>query len=327
MGLLDSIKNAPVSAWNAVKGLAGDAKDTAGDVANVAKDTAGFAGDVFESTYDAARYLARHSPNLDQIKRVGRAGVRSIKTGEAQRVVAELPAYPKLEAGLLAEARKKAEGQTIAQPFIKNSPKAPGSKEPVNIVVAGSKQELIDALKKAGWRQAPGRTTENFLKMGLKTLLGTEEDTNGPVSAKYLDGNSEVMAFNKNDDFNVGRDHLRIFPAAPDPATGHQRWRIAATRDLSMNVGMPKLRFDGLKPELVGANFGHTSDRAIDGERDLILQSLLDAGVVSDWRAVKGEPLGQADKQPDGTYKLNGEWKTDGYVYDISLASTAKTGG
>lgn len=327
MGLFDSIKNAPGNAWHAVKSVAHGAEHQAETVAHGTQKVAGMAKDVLVTSAEAANYLAHHPPDLDQVSKMGHAIVAAVRTGEEQRIYGDLPAYPKLDAALLDAARKQGEGKTLPQPFIAGNAEATSFNEPVNLVLTGSKDELVAALRKAGWRQAPGRTAENFLKMAGKSLLGTDQDVNGPVSAKYIDGKSEALAFNKNDDFNTGRDHLRIFPADPDPVTGEQRWQIAGSRDVCMALGRPEIAWHGPIPTITkGPTLTHHSDPAVDGERDLILQSLLDAGVVKDWSAVKGDPQGKAEQQKDGTYKYNGHWTTDGYIYDIKLGTSETEG-
>jgi hypothetical protein len=288
-------------AWKAVRGVPRA-------VANVA-----------EEALDAADYLADHPPSLDRFKRTARAVGESLRTGEAGVIHADLPGYAGLDAGELEEAKRRGEGRTIAQPYITGDRAGHSRHEPISLVVRGSLEDVAKALESQGWTEAPPLDTREALKMAAKFVLGTEKNINGPVSRMYVDGQEAVAAFNKNDDFNAGRDHLRIFSAGKDPKTGEPVWQIAATRDVGATITAPRLTFDGLKPSLTAPRSGHRTDPAIDRERDLIMHDMLASGRVKAWAAVAGSREGLAEsRQPDGSVQI-GQRVTDGLVYDVAL--------
>jgi hypothetical protein len=313
----------PKKAFEAVVKAPQQVVETAVDVAKAAP---GVAKDVAEGTYNTAKYLADNPPNLGQLKRTTLTIGKAIVTGEEQVMVGKMPAYDRPAPDQLAAAVKRGEGRQLAQSFITGS-SAKSINEPVSVVVKGSKEDLVKALESTGWRKAPGRDLGSYAAMGAKVLLGTEKDTNGPMSPQHLHGKQETMAFNKNDDYNAGRDHMRIYHTGKDPKTGEDTWEIAATRDLTAKVTVPHPDIDlnlfdgdGLDVKLKSPNFTHTIDKEIDGERDLIMHDLLASGLVKDWASVEGKRTGVAEqKLPDGRFKVDNDLTTDGRLYEVSL--------
>jgi hypothetical protein len=313
----------PKKAFEAVVKAPQQVVETAVDVAKAAP---GVAKDVAEGTYNTAKYLADNPPNLGQLKRTTLTIGKAILTGEEQVMVGKMPPYDRPAPAQLADAIKRGEGRKLDQSFITGS-SAKSINEPVSMVVKGSKEDLVKALESTGWRKAPGRDLEAYAAMGAKVLLGTEKDTNGPMSPQHLHGKQETMAFNKNDDYNAGRDHMRIYHTGKDPKTGEDTWQIAATRDLTAKVTVPHPEVDlnlfdgdGLDVKLKSPNFTHTIDKEIDGERDLIMHDLLKSGLVKDWASVEGKRTGVAEqKLPDGRFKVDNDLTTDGRLYEVSL--------
>jgi hypothetical protein len=140
------------------------------------------------------------------------------------------------------------------------------------------------------------------------------------VSAAYVDGKEEVVAFNKNDDFNAARDHMRIYPLGKD-ADGKEQWGLAGTRDIALTISRPELEMDGIIPKISKApGFSHEIDKNIDSERDMIMANLLDSKRVGDWKAVDGKRSGAEEKTlPDGRYELADGIQSDGKVYVVDL--------
>ncbi|MNS26443.1 hypothetical protein D3C72_583660 [compost metagenome] len=315
----EAVVKAPAKAVNTLK----DAGETAVDVA---KAVPGVAKDVAVEGFQTAKYLADNPPNLAQVKRTTLTIGKAILTGKEQVMVGKMPPYDRPAAADLEAAKQRGEGRSIEQTFITGS-KATSINEPVSLVVTGAKADLVKALQDTGWRLAPNRDIENYAAMGAKVLLGTERDTNGPLSPQHLDGKTEDMAFNKNDDYNAGRDHMRIYNRGKDPKTGEDVWAIAATRDTSAKITVPTpdvdlnpFDGDGLGVKAKAPNFTHTIDKDIDGERDLIMHDLLKSGFVKDWASVTGKRSGVAEeKLPDGRFKVDNDLFTDGRVYDVSL--------
>lgn len=311
----------PGKAFAAIKRVPGKAADVAKDVLEVAKEAPEAAVEITKDSLKLAKYVAHHPPDLDQMRRMGKAIREAVVSGEQVVIEGKMPAYAPLDPVALAEARKRGEGRTIKQPYIVSSQSATRLHEPVNLVVKGSKEDLVRALESQGWLKAPNRSAKNYLRMAAKVLFGTERDTNGPVSAMHLDGREEAMAFNKNDDYNAGRDHLRVWHTGTDPKTGKDIWQIAGTRDLVATVTVPHPTWDGLLPDFEAPRFGHRIDGRIDKERDMIMQDMLASGLVKDWAAVDGERKGAPEvRREDGRVIIrDGKYDTDGKVYEVEL--------
>jgi hypothetical protein len=67
-------------------------------------------------------------------------------------------------------------------------------------------------------------------------------------------------------------------------------------------------------------SFGHHTEDDADLERALVMDSLLDAKVVTDWAVVPGAPAEGVpfSKQADGRLKV-GHYLTDGKIFEVWL--------
>ncbi|HEY9721913.1 MAG TPA: LssY C-terminal domain-containing protein [Oscillatoriaceae cyanobacterium] len=249
----------------------------------------------------------------------------ALVSGQNVHVPGALPPFPTLDPTQLARAQAAGRGRTVAQPLLSPDAASTSFHDPVNFVIRGSKDDLVKALEGQGWSLSASRSPWNFIKMGLSVLFHLGHDPGAPVSAQYLNGQVETMAFNKNVDYNRGRDHLRVFSLGKDPKTGQDMWAVAAVRDDALSITFPHPDTHGKiwpwewtwhKPML-----SHASDSDIDGERDLVMQDLLRSGLVQNWAAVDGKPPAVAQKTPlgDGRYKLLNRYPTDGQVYEVNL--------
>lgn len=313
----NTVTKAPAAAVNAGEAVV----DKAGDVVDVAKQAPGVVKDTVEDAARYGKYVLDHPPDLGQIKRTTIAFGKAVITGEKQAVTGNIKPYDRLDADEKTAAFARGQGKSVEQPYIAGDAAGTNKNEPINVIMTGSKQDVEAAFKKAGWLKAPGRNVSEYAEMGAKVLFGLEQNTNGPVSAAYVDGKSEAMAFNKNDDYNAARDHVRIYPLGKDAATGQERWGVAGTRDIAMTLSRPELEMDGIIPKISKApGFSHEIDKNIDGERDMIMANMLDTGMVDNWEAVDGKRSGAPEtRQEDGMYALPDGIMTDGKVYTLNL--------
>lgn len=252
--------------------------------------------------------------------------VWSFKTGDEIVLKGDSAPYPVLSPNILAAARARGKGQVLPQPFIGHHRDGKQPSEPVNLVVHGSKMQLVQALESQGWKQAQGLGLRSAVRAALSVLTRTVNAPNAPVSHMYLDGKPAAMAFSKNSDHNLSRDHLRIWQTGIDPH-GEPIWAIAATRDTSVHLQgelhVPLISFRGGKlrytPRWPSLHMDHGTDKAgIDGERDLIMLDLLHSGRVQTWSAVEGQRKLTEQRLRDGFYQVNG-YTTDGKMFDVRL--------
>ncbi|MDB5101910.1 MAG: hypothetical protein JWM80_6331 [Cyanobacteria bacterium RYN_339] len=298
-------------------------------VANVAQAVpvqavTGFVQDTFEGGVHQARNVGKavqHVPEtVDTWKRLAGAVV----SGDRTLLPGHMPAYPTLDATQLDAAKAAGAGKRVEQPFLQDDKDGNGANEPVTLYLTGSKADVVKALVKQGWVQNNGRSIKNYARQFLAVLTHYDKVSNGPVSSMFLYGRSEDMAFSKNVDYNLGRDHMRLYKKGVDPKTGQDVWAVAATRDVAASVTLHKPEHTGPMPwdwKVATPGFGHQTDEHIDRERDLIMHDLLASGQVKDFQAVNGVPKGApSQKQPDGSYVTNG-YPTDGKVYQVAVGA------
>jgi hypothetical protein len=122
----------------------------------------------------------------------------------------------------------------------------------------------------------------------------------------------------------MGRDHMRIYNQGKDPQTGEDVWAVASTRDIAMTLTFRHpIKNESVLPwkwTWPTPGFGHETDHAIDGERDLIMNDLLKSGMVREWTTVDGQvPAGiSKSRLPDGKYQVS-KYTTDGKMYELRL--------
>lgn len=220
----------------------------------------------------------------------------------------KLAPYTPLPAAQRAAAAKRSEGLEYPQRRIRDD--EGGQNEPVNLVMTGTKAEVIDALEKGGWTQAVELNAISGLKSAatffnkltkINKIVNFNYDAT-PVSDMYLYGKRSSMAFNKNMNHDMARDHLRVFETDRLDASGRPIWEVAATRDTGLHINLAERRG------------GHIIDHAVDTERDMVMADLLAAGEVGDWRIAKGA---MTDAERAAMAK---DFQTDGNLYTVNLA-------
>jgi hypothetical protein len=318
--LVENVVHAPAK-------IAEKAEDVAHTAVDVAKAAPGIAKDAATEAYHTADYLVHNPPNLSQLKRATLTIGGGILSGKGVEITGRMPGYDRLDQAEHDAAVERGKGQSVEQAFVTGDRAGKSVNEPVSLEVTGSKDDLKAALHQMGWKQAPKRTVGEYATMAGKVLLGTEKNTNGPVSVQYLDGKSEEMAFNKNDDFNAGRDHMRIYHVGKDEKTGEDKWAIACSRDVKLKVKIPHpdvdlnpFDGDGISVHEDPLKFTHEIDKHVDRERDLVIHDLVKSGFVKHWDAVEGKRSGVAEeKLPDGNFKVDNDLYTDGRVYRVGM--------
>ncbi len=214
-----------------------------------------------------------------------------------------MPPYTPLPATERVAAEQRSVGKTYPQRAIQNADGK--SHEPITLVVSGSREALVEALTKAGWTQADPVDVISGAKTALttvsKALPGPKYDYEAvPMADMVMDGRPNELAFNKNSDHGITRDHMRIFRTDQVDAHGNPVWEIAATRDIALGIA-PK-----------DPNTWHEIDKNLDPERDMVMADLLGTGQVKDWHVAKGTP------KPEDAAAI-AKYQTDGKVYLVAL--------
>jgi hypothetical protein len=142
--------------------------------------------------------------------------------------------------------------------------------DPLNLALAGSREDVVRAMLGAGWRPADPITFKTSLHIAASTVLHLPYP-DAPVSNLYLFKRKQDLAFQQP----VGRDprrrhHVRFWLAPQPDEQGRSLWMGAATFD--SRVG-----------------FSHTTGQIthhiapdVDCERDKILEDLRQAALLAD---------------------------------------------
>lgn len=133
-----------------------------------------------------------------------------------------------------------------------------------NLLFVGSKQQLQQAFRAAGWNSTDPLTTRSVMKVyGAMTRRSSYRTA--PVSTILLEGKSPDFVFQKSFNTIAKRHHIRIW-RRPERLMGEEVWTGAATHDIGIQLGAASL------------SFTHKIDPAVDTERTKIINDLSFAG-------------------------------------------------
>ncbi|HEY9724211.1 MAG TPA: LssY C-terminal domain-containing protein [Oscillatoriaceae cyanobacterium] len=312
-----------------ISGLWSDVKQGAHKVAQTAAaaptTAVTIARDSFDVAYGAGSDIVNATKRAPETIATWRRLAGAMASGQRTLLPARLPAYTPLDSRLKAAAAVRGKGQTLPQGVLGDKNGGHPS-EPVTFYVTGSKDDLVNALRSQGWHVAASASLGSFVKMGLSTITRLFDNHQAPVSPQYLDGKLPSVVLEKNTDAGLGRDHMRVYAAGTDPATGQTRWAIAASRDVEASVHFIHPTKTGPMPwdwQFHAPTFGHETDLHADPERDMIMHDLLASGRVSDWQAVNGQPTGvKSSTSKNGETKI-GSYTSDGKVYNVTLSGAS----
>ena len=190
---------------------------------------------------------------------------------------------------------------TTAPQRVRSKSKKPG--DPLNLIVVGTAEQILNAFKQAGWNEAD--------KLGTRSAVGTVRAMasnngyeNAPVSQLYLFGRSEDVAFEKTLNTFLKRHHLRLWKTEAVTASGRPIWIGAATHDIGLDVHFKVVSHE-IEPDL-------------DIERDKVGADLMASGLVASEQLVT-----RPDPLLEGNTATGGTWKTDGHLIVIELKTSS----
>ncbi len=156
----------------------------------------------------------------------------------------------------------------------------------LNLLFAGSRQELESAFGATGWIGAEHRSPITF----MKTYFSIEKREGRPTAAvapMTLNGRRPDLVFQKSLNTFSRRHHLRVWQT--DYAIdGSPVWVASATEDVSVSFSKDSKRWV------------HDIDAEIDNERAKVLNDLMFTGCVSGVGLVMGIPVDDPSIQTDG---------------------------
>jgi len=181
--------------------------------------------------------------------------------------------------------------------------------DPLNVALIGSKEEILRAFLKAGWRPADAITLKSGLGIVSSVLLNYPYPA-APVSDLYLWGKKQDLAFEQEIGKSARhRHHVRLWETGIPVPSRRPLWLGAATFD--RNVGFKRGSLE----------VTHHIAPDVDAERDHVMQALLKNGPLVEMYQVTGP--GQTLTGRNGS----GDWYyTDGEltVGVISPENTAR---
>ena len=140
----------------------------------------------------------------------------------------------------------------------------------VNFVIVGSEKQVTAAFKAAGW-VLPDKTNQDAVVSAIMATLNKQAYVTVPMSTLFLFGRGQDYGYARAEAVKVigERDHFRIWQTPFKGPNGETLWAGAGTHD----IGIEK---DNRKENAIT----HKIDANVDGERDFIMQTLQQVGVV-----------------------------------------------
>jgi hypothetical protein len=178
--------------------------------------------------------------------------------------------------------------------------KKPG--DPLNLILIGNSDQILNAFKQAGWTEAE--------KLGRRSAISTaramasdEGYGQAPVSHLYLFERPEDLAFEKMLNTFLKRHHLRLWRTTVATADGREIWLGASTHDIGLDVHVGVV--------------SHAIDFDLDAERSKVGADLMAGGLVAaETLVARPNPLSEGKTATGGT------WQTDGRMLVIELRTS-----
>ena len=146
----------------------------------------------------------------------------------------------------------------------------------LNVGLEGSRDEVLCAMRAAGWRPADPVTLSSSFRIADSVLLRRAYLT-APVSDLFYDGRRQDLAFEKPAGISPKeRHHVRFWLVLAKGDSGEPLWLGSATFDRSVGVS----RYTGQVTHHIAPD--------IDAERDLLAHDLAAAGMVEAAYSVAG---------------------------------------
>ena len=168
--------------------------------------------------------------------------------------------------------------------------------DPLNLVVIGSPDDVYYAFIRAGWDETETINKSSSWKT-MKSFIGGGEYRYSPISALYVFGRPQDVAFQKARDNIHERNHLRLW-MSPIRYEGKPVWLGQISRDIGVRFTKKTITTHKIDPD-------------VDETREFLLENLVYSQALQQFAYVRG--VGEAPMdQPRGN--LTGDpYFTDGY--------------
>ncbi len=143
-----------------------------------------------------------------------------------------------------------------------------------NIVLLGSREQIVSAFNAAGWSIADRRSLRTTSRV-YEAFSAMRSYASAPVSRLFFHGSEPDLVFEKSLDTVTQRHHVRFWEIGT--FDGREVWLGAATHDT------------GVKFKLQRMSFSHQIDPHVDPERDKIVTDLSFSGCSGDAAFFNGD--------------------------------------
>lgn len=209
--------------------------------------------------------------------------------------------WPGISLGQQTEqAPEKAKEKLPVNQIIERLPRRVTSKagtlgDMVNLLLIGTKKQMEDSLKAAGWVHVD-RTPEDAITHAIQEITEHKAYSEMPMSELYLFGRPQDYGWAEGIPIHMvtERNHFRLWESPWLTPDGQTVWVGAGTHDIE------------IEKDPLG-NLTHKIDPNVDQEREYIASSLADAGKVKDRAYVSpSNPVQQAATATGGSFHSDG---------------------
>ena len=150
--------------------------------------------------------------------------------------------------------------------------------DPLNVVIIGDGQDVLNTLSRCGW-SFTHRITLGSVRRVIGAAVSGDSYPVAPVSNLYLFGRKQDFALQRARASIAQRNHMRLW-LAPFRYGGRQVWVSQISRDIGIKLTLQS-------PSLTT----HIIDPEVDVTREYLLHSLLAEGFVGHFGFVAGAPV------------------------------------
>lgn len=147
-----------------------------------------------------------------------------------------------------------------SMPIRTEDPETNRPSDPANVLLIGSREEIVDAFTAAGWAQPQADSIRARIGC-IRAAAEVHGFTAAPMTKLLLNGVKADMSWQKSLNDVAKRHHIRIWKQ-PGTWYGQELWLAAATRDVD---------FAYMRP---GRPFTHEIDPKVNQERDKVAYDL-----------------------------------------------------
>ncbi|MFO1406607.1 MAG: LssY C-terminal domain-containing protein [Steroidobacteraceae bacterium] len=158
-----------------------------------------------------------------------------------------------------------------------------GDGDPLNIVLVGNADDVLNALSRSGW-SFTHRITFNSVTRMVGAAINDTPYPVAPVSSLYVYGRAQDVALQRARNNISQRNHMRLW-LAPFRYDGRSVWVGQISRDIGVKITTKS-------PTLTT----HVIDPQVDTTREYLLHSLVAQGFVGAFGFVKGSAAATPDR-------------------------------